>query len=242
MSYPVVKSKYKYASLTSPEQYIKQYKKHSGNTQNLIVVYAKSFFDILIKNFNFKKKYSNLYRINENYDLFLCQIGSPNIGMCVEEFSVNGYKNFFAIGVCGAINNDLEIGDIIVCNRALRDEGTSYHYIKASDYIDCNKNFLSSVEKKLKSNMIGYSRRTVWTTDAPYRETYFEIKKNLNMGVDCVDMETSAFYAVAEYKKVNAISIFTVSDVLDVKKKKWNMFFNSKIIYNNFLKIFNAIV
>jgi len=242
MSYPVVKTKYRYASLTSPEQYVQQYRKHTGNAENLIVVYSKSFFNILIKNFNFKKIYQNLYFINNSYHLYLSQMGAPNIGICVEEFSVNGYKNFFAIGICGAINNDLKVGDIVVSNRALRDEGTSYHYLKADNYISCDKKILDDVEKKLKSNMIQYSKRTVWTTDAPYRETYYEIKKNIDNGVDCVDMETSAFYAVAEYRKTSAVSIFIVSDVLDVEKKKWNMSFNSKIIYNNFLKIFNAIV
>jgi purine-nucleoside phosphorylase len=242
MSYPVIHIKYRYRSLTSSRQNILKYNRHSKHADGLIIIYNKKFLDILLKNFKLKKLSDNLYCVNSNYHLFLSQIGAPNIAICVEEYSEMGYKKFITLGVCGAISSNLDIGDIIICDRAVRDEGTSYHYLKPSEFIYCDKNLLDTVEKKIKFKNIKYHKKSVWTTDAPYRETSFEVKKYLDMNIDCVDMETSALYCVAKYKKVKALSVFLVSDIINHDKKKWSMAFNSNTIYNNFLKVFKIIV
>ena len=61
-------------------------------------------------------------------------LGSPMIATRMEELIQFGIKKFISIGEAGALQKDLKIGEIVVCNKAIRDEGVSYHYLKSSKY------------------------------------------------------------------------------------------------------------
>lgn len=108
----------------------------------------------------------------------------------------------------------LEIGDVVVCDEALRDEGTSYHYLPPSKYIEAPEKITDKIIETLEKEGQDYHVGPSWTIDAPNRETEREIKRYQDEDVLTVEMETSALFSVAEYRDVQVGSIFTISDRL----------------------------
>lgn len=232
MNYPKLPLKYKYKSITSPEKYLSKYSKKYKPTKNILIVYSKYFFKKTVDFFSIKTSDEKLVNINKRWSIYLSQIGSCNIAINVEELKCIGFKNFITFGVCGSLTDNYKIGDILICKKALRDEGTSYHYIAPSDFAFPSKKFYKKMFINLKE--IIKDEVISWTTDAPYRETSYEIKQYLKRNINVVEMEASSFYSVSKYIKANAVSFFIVSDVLNFEKYQWQMEFNSKLIAKNF--------
>jgi uridine phosphorylase len=90
----------------------------------------------------------------------------------------------------------------IMIERALRDEGTSYHYLPADrDYAEADPALVSAVAPALAQSAIPVERGATWTTDAPYRETSEAIEAARGEGILAVEMEAAALYAFAEARK-----------------------------------------
>jgi uridine phosphorylase len=102
----------------------------------------------------------------------------------------------------------------MLCEKAIRDEGTSHHYIKPSKYAYASKTMTVKIRKALEKRKQRYVIGTSWTIDAPFRETVAEAKKYQKEGVATVEMEASALFAVAEFRNVELGAIFTISDSL----------------------------
>ena len=113
------------------------------------------------------------------------------------------------VGAAGAIDPKLKIGDLVLIDKALRDEGTSHHYLPTEDFSCADK---SLMEKILKIQNLPV--KAAWTLDAPYRETKEEIKHYQSHGISCVDMEAAAVFSFAEYHKIKAAALFCISDLL----------------------------
>jgi uridine phosphorylase len=113
-----------------------------------------------------------------------------------------------------------KIGDIVICDRAIRDEGTSHHYLPVETYAyscpELTENLCTAFERK----SIQYSKGTSWTTDAPYRETIEELRQYRSDGVVTVEMEVSALFAVGAYRGVGVSSVLVISDLLS--EEDWN--------------------
>nr|MCR5307623.1 phosphorylase [bacterium] len=101
--------------------------------------------------------------------------------------------------------------------KAYRDEGTSYHYAPASDFIDI-KNY-KVVEDVCKKYNLDYILGYTWTTDSIYRETVDNIDRRKSMGCICVEMETSALEAMCDFKGLNLYTFFLSGDIL---VDEWN--------------------
>ncbi len=158
-----------------------------------------------------------IYKINHNgIDLAIYQtpVGAPASVMCFEEIIPMGIKNFILVGCCGCLDEKLEDYSIIIPTSAIRDEGTSYHYLPASDEISLNKKCVSIIEQVLKNYNISYSKGKTWTTDAFYRETKKKLKDRVNAGAITVEMECSAMTAVGKFRKINFAQIFYAADNL----------------------------
>ena len=102
----------------------------------------------------------------------------------------------------------------MVCEKAIRDEGTSHHYLKYSKYAYASKRLTKKIMESLEKLKQKYFVGTSWTIDAPYRETIAEAKQYQKEGVATVEMEASALFAVAQYRNVELGAIFTISDSL----------------------------
>lgn len=86
----------------------------------------------------------------------------------------------------------------ILIDRALRDEGTSYHYLPPSSYSEIKRELLDRVESAARSSSLPITRGATWTTDAPFRETEAAIAYARSEGIHAVEMEAAALYAFAQ--------------------------------------------
>ena len=124
-------------------------------------------------------------------------------------------------GTCGVLDRDIEATSIIIPTAALRDEGTSYHYLPASDEVEVNKETLPLFQSFLDSHKVSYQSGKVWTTDAPYRETIDKMKRRKEAGAICVDMECSAVAALAAFRGFELCHFFYAADHLS--EEKWDI-------------------
>ena len=159
-----------------------------------------------------------VYRINHNgtdIALFTSRVGAPACTVAYEELIAMGLEKLIMFGTCGALVNSINDLTIIIPTSAIRDEGTSYHYVKSSDEIDVNRKYREEFKEILKNQNIPAMEGKVWTTDAPYRETEAKKERRKEQGCICVDMECSAMAAVAEFRDKEIFQYFYAADNLD---------------------------
>jgi uridine phosphorylase len=142
-------------------------------------------------------------------------VGAPVTALLMEELIARGAERFLALGHVGSLQPDVELGDLVVVDRALRDEGTSHHYLDAGAYVDATPALCDRLEAALNGAEETYHTGPTWTTDAVYRETIPEIERYREDGIVTVDMEAAAVFAVAARRGVDAGALFTIGDHLD---------------------------
>ncbi len=154
---------------------------------------------------------------HSNVLFFLSPIGaSMAVGLLEEITYVFDIKNVIMYGTCGVLDKEITAGKIIVPTKAYRDEGTSYHYVPASDFIDITNHQV--VFDILKTFNIPCVKGPVWTTDAFYRETKAIFEERKAQNIIAVEMEVSAVQAFAVLRKVNFYSFIYSADNLDSSK------------------------
>jgi uridine phosphorylase len=141
-------------------------------------------------------------------------IGAPAAVSVLEALAMAGVRRFMSIGTSGTLQKDIKVGDLIVCDRAIRDEGTSHHYLPHAKYAHASEKMTAAIIAALKRRRRKYVVGTSWTVDAPFRETVKEARHYQKEGVATVEMEASALFAVAEYRGLEMGAILTISDSL----------------------------
>lgn len=141
-------------------------------------------------------------------------VGAPVIGVLVEEFSAWGVPYFALLGLAGGLQPDLPCGDLMLADTAVRDEGTSHHYLPAVPTIGASAKLMAVLETAVRTTNLLLRKGITWTTDAPYRETVAAVAHYQQMGVQTVEMETAALFAVAHYCQREAAALLAVSDSL----------------------------
>ncbi len=142
-------------------------------------------------------------------------VGAPVTTLLMEELIARGTERFVSVGHVGSLHLDISLGDFVVVDRALRDEGTSHHYLEPARYAHASSGLRKRLEHSLSTVDETYQIGPTWTTDAVYRETIPEIERYREEGVLTVDMEAAAMFAVAEHRNVEAGALFTISDHLN---------------------------
>ncbi len=94
------------------------------------------------------------------------------------------------------------MGQVVVPETAVRDEGTSYHYLPPSREVAASPSAIAAIEKTLNQHHINYIVGKTWTTDAIYRETPAKMALRKAEGCVTVEMEAAAFFAVAQFRDV----------------------------------------
>ncbi|MCF8008479.1 MAG: nucleoside phosphorylase [Halanaerobiales bacterium] len=164
----------------------------------------------------YELKVSNQKKIT----IFHPGIGAPLAAGMLEEVIALGGRKFVACGGAGVLNKEITVGKLIVPNSAVRDEGVSYHYIKPGREIRPTQKALSAVKKTLKNNNIDYISGKTWTTASFYRETTNKINLRRDEGCIVVEMESAAFFAVANFRNVEFAQILYGGD--DVSGELWD--------------------
>jgi len=141
--------------------------------------------------------------------------GAPYAAIVVEELSALGARRFVIVGIAGSIQPEVRAGSLVICERALRDEGTSHHYVRPSRFAFPSPRLVSRLRGALDRAGEEYRVGPTWTIDAPYRETVPEIRRYRREGIVTVEMEASTVFAVAGVRKKESAALFVISDHLD---------------------------
>ena len=134
---------------------------------------------------------------DENICLVQPIIGAPAAASLLDSLIASGCEKIIAVGSCGVLA-DLPENAFIVPTRALRAEGTSYHYLPASRFIELDTEPVEAIENCFKDHNLPFVTCTTWTTDAFFRETKDMVKHRLDEGCSVVEMECSALAAVSK--------------------------------------------
>lgn len=137
---------------------------------------------------------------------------STDTSITAEVMCNAGIKNIIRIGTCGALDDKIKVGDLIVVDNVIRGDGVSPYYVDSSFKTVSDKKLsdtLFTVSKDLGGNV---HRGTVWTTDALLRETREIVEPKIKEGAIAVDMVSSTLLTIAQIYKVKATAILAVSD------------------------------
>ena len=221
-------------SLTSPEDWINQYRKAGRlNVSNLpkccILTFqymeAKDILESLgyrmrEVDLSFGKAYIFEYK-DVPICLFMLDIGAPIAGAELEVLLALGVEYAILTGGVGVLNSDIPRWTIVVPNKAIRDEGTSYHYEKPSPYAFPSSRLLRLIKEVLRKRVLRFVEGAVWTTDAFYRETSKKRETFMQGGAVCVDMEASALFSIAKFRGREVAAVFYAGDY--VGEEGWDL-------------------
>ena len=143
------------------------------------------------------------------------RLGAPACVGIFEDIIPMGAKRIILLGNCGVLDSTIQDCGIIIPARAIRDEGTSYHYAPAADYIEVNRKYTDTFISVLREFGYLYVTGTTWTTDAFYRETRGKVSRRKEMGAICVEMECAAMQAMCDFRGVEFFQFFYAGDNLD---------------------------
>jgi uridine phosphorylase len=141
-------------------------------------------------------------------------LGAPIVAAQAEELIAMGATRLVSIALAGGLAPDLAPGTLVVATGAIRDEGTSHHYLPPGRTIDADPALAAALTEAMKGRGATVLSGRTWSTDAPYRETREEVLAYRDEGAIVVDMELAALLAVASVRKVKAAAILVVGDSL----------------------------
>lgn len=144
---------------------------------------------------------------------YLSPIGATSASQCVEDTNwLVGATKFIMFGSAGSLDREKTAGRFVVPTEAYRDEGMSYHYAPARDYIAVkNSGFVKSVFDEIK---VPYVEGKTWTTDSILRETRGQAAKRRDEGCIAVEMEIAGVQAVCDFYGLDLYTFIVTGDVL----------------------------
>ena len=151
----------------------------------------------------------------KRFAFYKARLGAPACVGSFEDVIGFGAKRIILLGNCGVLDRNIKDCGIIIPTRAIRDEGTSYHYAPAADYIDVNRKYRADFKAVCEEFGYPYIEGTTWTTDAFYRETPKKIETRKKMGAVCVEMECAAMQALCDFRGVEFFQFLYAGDNLD---------------------------
>jgi uridine phosphorylase len=141
-----------------------------------------------------------------------CAVGGPFAVLLAEQLFASGCGLLVSITSAGQIVPVRNPPYFVLVEKALRDEGTSLHYLPPSQYAFLNQALADVLANALTGFSPPVERGAVWTTDAPYRETAAAIAYARDEGILAVEMETASLYAFAQAKRKPVICFAHVTN------------------------------
>ena len=145
-------------------------------------------------------------------------VGAPYAAMLLETLIAWGAEKILFFGWCGAVSDNVKIGDIILPDAAIIDEGTSRHYFLNETLARPSPRIVAQAREFLYENDFAFHQGKIWSTDAVFRETREKVLSYQRQNVLAVDMEMSAVFTVSNFRGVDAGGILIVSDELSTLK------------------------
>ena len=147
-------------------------------------------------------------------------VGAPLAVGFTEELIARGVRAFVACGGAGVLVPDVALGHVVVPTAAIRDEGTSYHYLAASRTVEPSADAVAAILETLTRGDIAHVTGITWTTDALYRETREKMAHRVAEGCLTVEMEAAAFFALARFRGVSFGQVLYAGD--DLSGDAWD--------------------
>jgi uridine phosphorylase len=143
-------------------------------------------------------------------------IGGPYAVLVAEQLAEAGAKLIVGLTSAGRVSPELPLPCLLAITGAIRDEGTSLHYLPAGKDVACPAPLVPLLlERELGATGWTVRRGMVWTTDAPYRETKTQLGKWANEGVLAVEMQAASLFAFGAARNVAVGSVAMVSNAVD---------------------------
>ena len=248
MHYPILKDKWSYPSVSDPEVFL-EYLKSIGQgpaerfPSRAVVSYQSSVAKWVDGEYGLQSSglsgFDWVGGDEGGVGLFSgFGIGGAATVTALDPAISTGLTHVVTIGTAGAIDKNLSVGDIVVCNRAIRDEGVSHHYLEPEKYAFCSPSLSASLQRYLDETGVPYRTGTTWTTDAVFRETAEEIRDYQSEGVLTVEMEAASVFALGTRREVEVACLFVVSDL--ISDLVWKPRFHHKIVQQQLKTLFQV--
>jgi len=148
-------------------------------------------------------------------------VGGPLAAAFLEELLAVGVTKFIVCGGCGVLDRKIDAGHPVILTAAVRDEGTSYHYLPPGVEAKPHPRGVEVLEEVCHEMGLDYRLGKSWTTDAFYRETPGKRKIRMEEGCEVVEMEAASFFAVAQFREIKLGQIVYGGDL--VHPDGWDM-------------------
>lgn len=214
-------------AIISPENF---YEKKEKACETCIVTFSNVVVENILQTFRCEKiddiMSANglipIYKLNykgKEIAFYMTMISSTGAGTCIEEARcLIGAKKYIMFGSCGCLDKEITAGKVIIPTEAYRDEGFSYHYVPAEDYIIIRN--ADIIAKAFKDMGIPYVKGKTWTTDGIYRETKANMEKRKKEGCIAVEMECAGVQAVCDFRGLEYYDFLISGDLLD--SQEWD--------------------
>lgn len=160
----------------------------------------------------------------EDICLVQAPVGAAAAAQIMDWLIGYGVKVIISAGSCGVLK-EMEENRFLIPVKALRDEGTSYHYAPPSRYIEINPIAINAIKRSLDENGLQYDEITTWSTDGFFRETADKVKYRVEEGCSVVEMECSALAACAKMRNIIWGELLYTADslanVLEHDQRNW---------------------
>jgi len=163
--------------------------------------------------------HTELYEFDEDgmrFGIIGCAVGAPFAVLLAEELFVSGCRFLISMTSAGQIIPQAKPPYFVVIDRALRDEGTSYHYLPPSEFAEADGALVAAAMDALGEVGLAVYQGAAWTTDAPFRETAAAIERARARNILAVEMEAAALYAFARAREKPVLCLAHVTNRMAV--------------------------
>lgn len=197
--------------------------KIAGFPETVLVTFSQKFADLICSSY----KTEQVSEMSGGRQIPICQLsykdksigfyhtllGGSASGALLEEVIAKGAKKVLFFGSCGSLDKSITSGKLMIPSAAYRDEGTSYHYAPASDYIRIPTS--EKLAHIFDDIHVPYTLTKTWTTDSFYRETQKNMAERRKDGCCVVEMECASIMAVGQFRGIEVYQFLYTADCLD---------------------------
>ena len=226
MSYPIFPDKHKLRSIVTPEGMV-EFRRRQGGLKGLPAPHGAvlCLYNGVIRRLAWRYParhvtafQCDLYSLNQTRGrvavLGNFGMGAPAVVALAEQMIAWDARRLVTLGLAGGLQPALKTGDILVGERAVRDEGTSYHYLAPAEQVEASPALVASISRALTAGGLSHATGAVWSTDGAYRETREEAEFFRGRNVQAVDMESAGLFALGQARGVETASILVVGQNL----------------------------
>lgn len=164
----------------------------------------------------------DIFRFTEEKDILITpgQVGCPACAGNLDLFQAMGVRKVMFCGGGGVLDSTIEVGQLLLAEGAIRDEGFSYHYLEPARIVYTDRALTDRIAAWLDQNSVSYLRGLTWTTDALFRETRSRIARRRGEGAKIVEMEQAGCMAVAQRRGFDYGALIYGGD--DCSSEEWS--------------------